>query len=232
MLFLTWSYYTRREKMKKFKGSEVVIYAVALMLVAAGYFNYMTFENQTQETYSEDVTEIKEETANVGDAVLVSNNDVQNTTNNASENKAQETQSDDTSKNNEKENKSDYTSENNNQEKDDYYASSKLERDKMYAEMISSYEKILNNSNSSEAQKTIATQEITKINNAKNAIMISENLILTKGFENCIILINDSSINVVVKAKEELKKEDVAKIQNIISREMNTEVQNIHITQK
>ena len=62
--------------------------------------------------------------------------------------------------------------------------------------------------------------------------MISENLILTKGFENCIILINDSSINVVVKAKEELKKEDVAKIQNIISREMNTEVQNIHITQK
>lgn len=218
--------------MKKFKGSEVVIYAVALMLVAAGYFNYMTFENQTQETYSEDVTEIKEETANVGDAVLVSNNDVQNTTNNASENKAQETQSDDTSKNKEKENKSDDTSENNNQEKDDYYASSKLERDKMYAEMISSYEKILNNSNSSEAQKTIATQEITKINNAKNAIMISENLILTKDFENCVILINDSSINVVVKAKEELKKEDVAKIQNIISREMNTEVQNIHITQK
>lgn len=218
--------------MKKFKGSEVVIYAVALMLVAAGYFNYMTFENQTQETYSEDVTEIKEETANVGDAVLVSNNDVQNTTNNASENKAQETKSDDTSKNNAKENKSDDTNENNNQEKDDYYASSKLERDKMYAEMISSYEKILNNSNSSEAQKTIATQEITKINNAKNAIMISENLILTKGFENCIILINDSSINVVVKAKEELKKEDVAKIQNIISREMNTEVQNIHITQK
>ena len=218
--------------MKKFKGSEVVIYAVALMLVAAGYFNYMTFENQTQETYSEDVTEIKEETANVGDAVLVSNNDVQNTTNNVSENKAQETQSDDTSKNNEKENKSDDTSENNDQEKDDYYASSKLERDKMYAEMISSYEKILNNSNSSEAQKTIATQEITKINNAKNAIMISENLILTKGFENFIILINDSSINVVVKAKEELKKEDVAKIQNIISREMNTEVQNIHITQK
>ena len=218
--------------MKKFKGSEVVIYAVALMLVAAGYFNYMTFENQTQETYSEDVTEIKEETANVGDAVLVSNNDVQNTTNNASENKAQETQSDDTSKNNEKENKSDDTSGNNNQEKDDYYASSKLERDKMYAEMISSYEKILNNSNSSEAQKTIATQEITKINNAKNAIMISENLILTKGFENCVILINDSSINVVVKAKEELKKEDVAKIQNIISREMNTEVQNIHIKQK
>ena len=102
----------------------------------------------------------------------------------------------------------------------------------MYAEMISSYEKILNNSNSSEAQKTIATQEITKINNAKNAIMISENLIGTKGFNNCVILVNDGSVNVVVNVQGGLNKEDVAKIQNIISREMNTEVQNIHITQK
>ena len=32
--------------MKKFKRSEITIYAVALMLVAAGYFNYTTFENK------------------------------------------------------------------------------------------------------------------------------------------------------------------------------------------
>lgn len=40
-----------------------------------------------------------------------------------------------------------------------------------------------------EAQKSIATQEITKIINTKNAIMISENLIGTKGFNNCVILV-------------------------------------------
>ena len=67
--------------MKKFKKSEMAIYAIALMLVAAGYFNYTTFEQQTQETYSEDLENIDEKYANVGDAVLVSNNETQNTNN-------------------------------------------------------------------------------------------------------------------------------------------------------
>ena len=118
------------------------------------------------------------------------------------------------------------------EEKDDYYAESKLERDKMYAEMVSNYEKIINNANASEAQKSIATQEISKINNTKNAIMICENLIKTKGFENCVILVNDSSINVVVKIEGGLKTEAVAKIQNIVSREMSCDIQNIHISEK
>ena len=212
--------------MKKFKKSEIAIYAVVLMLVAAGYFNYSTFENKTEETYSEDiVNNIDEKSANVGDAVLVSSNEIENNennTNNSSENVTQEEKN----KNETEETSSNETNE------EDYYANAKLERDKMYAEMISNYEKILNNSNSSEAQKSIVAQEITKINNTKNAIMICENLICTKGFENCVILANDSSINVVVKVKDGLDKEKVAKIQNIISRELNTEIENIHITEK
>ena len=212
--------------MKKFKKSEIAIYAVALMLVAAGYFNYSTFENKTEETYSEDiVNNIDEKSANVGDAVLVSSNEIENNeknTNNSSENVTQEEKN----KNETEETSSNETNE------EDYYANAKLERDKMYAEMISNYEKILNNSNSSEARKSIVAQEITKINNTKNKIMICENLICTKGFENCVILANDSSINVVVKVKDGLDKEKVAKIQNIISRELNTEIENIHITEK
>ena len=114
----------------------------------------------------------------------------------------------------------------------DYYANAKLNRDKMYAEMISNYEKIINNQNASEAQKSIATQEITKINNTKNPIMISENLIGTKGFNNCVILVNDGSVNVVVNVQGGLNKENVAKLQNIVSRELKVEIDNIHITEK
>lgn len=204
--------------MKKFKKSEIAIYAVALMLVAAGYFNYTTFENQTQETYSEDVNNIDDKYANVGDAVLVSNNEVETDEN---VNKTEE---------NSENNKNNITNDNN--EEKDYYASSKLEREKMYAEMLTNYQKIIENTNSSEAQKSIASQEITKINNTKNAIMICENLILTKGFENCVILVNDSSVNVVVKVNGGLNTEGVAKIQNIVSRELKTEVNDIHITEK
>lgn len=217
--------------MKRLKKGEITIYAIALMLVAAGYFNYTTFNNeQTQETYSEDVSQMNNQYANTGDAVLVSNNEVENKDEN--ETQENEIQTSDIQKEEKNTNETQDTNSNSVEEKDDYYAESKLERDKMYAEMVSNYEKIINNANASEAQKSIATQEISKINNTKNAIMICENLIKTKGFENCVILVNDSSINVVVKIEGGLKTEAVAKIQNIVSREMNCEIGNIHISEK
>ena len=202
--------------LKKFKKSEIAIYAISLMLVAAGYFNYSTFNQKTEETYSEDVGNISEQYANVGDAVLVSNNETENVTD---ENTKTTTSSSE-------------TTETKTENETDYYANAKLNRDKMYAEMISNYEKIINNQNASEAQKSIATQEITKINNTKNAIMISENLIGTKGINNCVILVNDGSVNVVVNVQGGLNKENVAKLQNIVSRELKVEIDNIHITEK
>ena len=114
---------------------------------------------------------------------------------------------------------------------DDYFTKSKLERDTMYSQMIENYEKILNSSNALETQKQSATEEITKINETKNSIMICENLITTKGFDKNIIFVNDDSISVIVGA-EEIKQEEVAQIQNIISREMKAEIENIHISTK
>ncbi len=218
--------------LKKFKKSEIAIYAISLMLVAAGYFNYSTFNQKTEETYSEDVGNISEQYANVGDAVLVSNNETENVTdeNNTS---AQNTENNTVAETNAKTTtSSSETTETKTENETDYYANAKLNRDKMYAEMISNYEKIINNQNASEAQKSIATQEITKLNNTKNAIMISENLIGTKGFNNCVILVNDGSVNVVVNVQGGLNKENVAKLQNIVSRELKVEIDNIHITEK
>ena len=212
--------------MKRFKKSEIAIYAIALMLVAAGYFNYSTFEQKTEETYSEDINQIEDKYANVGDAVLVSSNETQseNQVDNNSENEYTNTSANTVDEN--------VSQTNATESSNDYYANSKLDRDKMYAEMISNYEKIINNSNASEAQKSIATQEITKINDTKNAIMICENLIQTKGFDSCVILVNDGSVNVVVSVEGGLNTDKVAKIQNIVTREMKAEISNIHITEK
>ena len=74
-------------------------------------------------------------------------------------------------------------------------------------------------------------QEITKINQTKNSIMICENLIKTKGFENVIIFVNGESISVIVGIGD-LKQEEVAQIQNIVARELNCKVENIHISTK
>ena len=101
----------------------------------------------------------------------------------------------------------------------------------MYSQMLESYENVLNSSNSLETQKQSATDEIKKINDTKNSIMICENLIQTKGFENSIVFVNGDSINVIIKSKE-MKQEEVAQVQNIVSREMGAEIENIHISTK
>lgn len=114
---------------------------------------------------------------------------------------------------------------------DDYFTESRLERDKMYSQMLESYQKILESSNAQETQKQIASQEINNINNRKNAIMISENLIKNKGIEDVVIFINDKSISVIVKATT-LSEYQIAQMQNIITRELNAEIDNIHISTK
>ena len=114
---------------------------------------------------------------------------------------------------------------------DDYFTKSRLERDTMYSQMIETYQKILNQTNISEERKETAQNEITKINNTKNAIMITENIIKTKGFTDLIIFINDESVNVIVEGKK-LEPQQVAQIQNIITRELKAKINNIHISTK
>lgn len=202
---------------KGFKKNEVIIYAIALMLVTAGYFNYTAnVENSSLETYSQqDIT--------------VENN---------SSNEIKETVATEDARNNEDEDIGDaklVDSKNIVDEHDeqlDYFASSKLERDTNYADTLSTYTKIIEDNSVSETQKSIAMKEITKINDTKNAIKICENLLSTKGFDNYVVFVNNESINVVVKAEGGLNKSKVAQIQNIISREFDCKIENIHITEK
>lgn len=225
--------------MKKMKGlikkNQVIIYVIALMLVTAGYLNYTTntAEQVSAETAMEMEAKDDMQIADIGDATLVSSNDVvENVTDNANVTE-NTTVSENTIKeeiNNVEENNT-TTQTNATVTNDEYFTKSKLERDTMYSQMIESYENVLNSSNALETQKQSATEEIKKINDTKNSIMICENLISTKGFTNNIIFINGDSISVII-GTEELKQEEVAQIQNIISRELNAEIENIHISTK
>lgn len=233
--------------MKLFKKNQIIIYVIALMLVTAGYLNYTTTNdmNSIMQTSSreEEITEM----ANIGDAQLVSSNvsDENNLSNNQITDNEDSTNIEDKESNTIKEeNKNEEVKENNsnnasasvttssnNNSKDDYFTNSKLERNNMYSQMLETYEKVLNSNNSLETQKQSATEEIKKINNLKNSIMICENLIQTKGFNDVVVFVNDNSVSVVV-ATTELTKENVAQIQNIIARELKVEVDNIHISNK
>ena len=200
--------------MKMKKGS-VVIYVLALMLVTAGYWAYLSNETKTIETVSSENQNTTDE--HLGDATLVNSDDVTNETTD-NEKKAET-------------NTTNITTSSEETKTDDYFQESKLSRDTMYSQTLETYQKMLDNSNVSEEQKAIVTQEITKLNQEKNAIMISENLLSTKGFEKCVIFVNVDSISVII-GKEELKQDEIAQIQNIVSREMNAKVENIHIMTK
>ena len=195
------------------------------MLVTAGYWAYISNETQTLETVS--VGNENENTTSdehLGDATLVSNNEVVDDKTN--EDNAKSDNENAVSQDNQ-ENKQE-TKETSATNKDDYFQESKLSRDTMYSQTLETYQGILNNSNVSEEQKAIVTQQITDLNKEKNAIMICENLMSTKGFNKCVIFVNVDSISVIVGA-EELKADEIAQIQNIISREMSAKVENIHI---
>ena len=211
--------------MKLLKKNQVVIYVIAVMLMVAGYVRYTTkVGNETVQASANETDKF----ANVGDARLVSSEAVEeNATNELSSSVNQIAEN--TVVTNSVVNSESVQETNSNA--DDYFAKSKLERDTMYSQMLETYENVLNSSNSLETQKQAATEEITKINNTKNSIMICENLLKTKGFENCVIFVNNESISIIIGAKE-LKEEEIAQIQNIVSREMNSNISNIHISTK
>lgn len=214
--------------MKIIKKNQLTILVLSLMLVTAGYLNY----NNSVETGTE--------IAGIGDATLVSTN-LSNGISNNTPNKVVDNNVNTNITTDENLEKAESTSVQNVQGEvatnikennvEEYFNVSRLERDKMYSQMLESYQKILDSKTTSDKQKEAAQKEIDNVNKIKNSIMISENLIKTKGFKDVIIFSNDDSISVVIN-KEELSKEDIAQIQSIIAREMNAKIEDIHIMNK
>lgn len=236
-----------------FKKNQIIVFVIGLMVITAGYLNFSNNENN-QSLEAGTVID-SEEMAGIGDAKLVSanvaeentieTNIIDSTTNNNNETiniVADDVARDDVlsegtdniisdgeiNKNttNEEEIETNVV-----EATDDYFTNSRLDRNTMYSQRIENYQDILSNTNVSETQKKSAQEEITKINEEQNAIMIAENLIKTKGIEDLVIFVNGESINVIVKA-EDLKEEEIAQIQNIVTRELEADIENIHIMNK
>ena len=235
------------------KKNQIVIFVIGIMIIAAGYFNY-TNNNDMSNSLEAGAIADSEEMASIGDARLVSanvseENEIEgNKADNKNENDIKNTneisvntiENSDTMNNNvqdelDKNTNSVTPSVVTNTEEmegtDAYFTNSRLERETMYSQRIENYQDLLNNTNVSEAQKKLAQEEIMKLNNEQNAIMIAENLIKTKGIEDLIIFINGESINVIVKG-DDLEKEEIAQIQNILTRELEADISNIHIMNK
>ncbi len=184
------------------KKNQLLAWMITIMLCVAGYLNYA---NNPSKNFDVEVSGVIED--ELGNAVLVdSNNLVSNVDDYMN---SIETSSKLTTAN-------------------EYFAASRIERNNNYAQRIDTYEKMLENEKLEEKQKSVAQEEIKKINNEKNAISIAENLIKLKGFGDVVIMQNGESVNVVV-AEEEITDAKIAQIQNIIQNELKSKPENIHI---
>lgn len=206
--------------MKILKKNQLIILVISLMLVTAGYLNFTSTNNNENN---------KDVIAELGDATLVSSNNIANQ-NNIENNQAEGEAGTNQAKTNETETTYEEALETAVVE-NTYFATSKLERENIYSQMLETYQEIYNNTNSNDEQKAQAIDEIAKINETRNGIMIAENLIKAKGFEDVVIFANSNSVSVIVKA-EQIEPEQIAQIQNIVSRELEVGAELISISTK
>ena len=232
--------------MKNFKKNQVVIFVAALMLITAGYLN---FSNENKNLVPTSSLADSEQIASIGDATLVNANEIEDNliedkttskNNDLQENLVQSniTPNENVIQSNIVSNENiiesnEQANQTNTQiiSKDEYFTQSRLDRDNMYSQMLENYQKILETSNLSSEEKELAQTEIKRINNEKNAIMIAENLIKTKDFEDIVIFINNGNVSVIVKT-DKLEENQIAQIQNIITRELNVKVTKINVSNK
>lgn len=238
--------------MKVIKRNQIIIFVGALMLIVAGYLNFSDNGLPINNLVPASTLADSEEMASIGDAKLVSanvvdgeqENEIQETNNIVNDNVIEKNTEADI-KNNDKnvsenitESSTTETSSNNiesvNKDKqlnNNYFTQSRLDRDTMYSQTLDTYQKIIENESISVDQKAIAQKEISKINEQKNSIMIAENLIKVKGFEDLIIFINGENVSVIVKS-DKLEEKEIAQIQNIVTRELGVKIENINISNK
>lgn len=210
-------------KINKETVKQIALIITGILFMCIGYFNYsFTVENERREiARRENTNEInlgdvqlvnsEPETYRYEDANIVPNDGLIDTII--------------------EENNKNTTIDNNQLKKYDYFEETKIERERMYSEMIETYQNVIDSDKTPSDQKAIAVQEISNITNIKNGIMISENLIKNKGFEDVVIFVNNETVSVVVKSYT-LNKEEISKIQNIIERELKKETKNINISNK
>ena len=189
--------------MKILKRNQIIISVIALMLITAGYLNFANQKKKSDLIPTSGVAD-SELMAGIGDAKLVSANEA------IDKNLATNTETQANIENN-------TSITNNNETSDDTdFNETRLEREKMYSQMLENYQKIIETDSLSGEEKKNAQDEIKKISDEKNAIMIAENLIKTKGFADVIIFKNNGNVTAILKA-DQLEVPEVSQVQNIIT---------------
>lgn len=113
----------------------------------------------------------------------------------------------------------------------DYFSSTQLSRQKARDEALEVLQSVVDNDQAVDATKDQALSEISKIASDIQLESNIETLVMSKGFEQCVAVINGDSVNIIVKS-EGLLANEVAQINEIVYEQTGTDPSNIKIIEK
>lgn len=111
----------------------------------------------------------------------------------------------------------------------DFFYAAKLNREQLRAKNTQTLMEIVNNKNMSEEQKNKATEEIINITKRAETENAIESLLAAKGFENCVVSMDEESVDVVVDISA-ISLEQAAVIEDVVMRKTGFASENIVIT--
>lgn len=111
----------------------------------------------------------------------------------------------------------------------DYFSSAKLSREQTRAKNKETLMEIVNNQTLNSAEKKAAVQEVAEITENAQKESDAEMMLEAKGFADAMVSINDGKADVVVDA-EKLSAKEMAQIVDIVKRKTNISAEQIVVT--
>lgn len=219
-----------------YKGRGFVIITLTAMLVVVGTVNYQLSKKSLLETSKEfkayeeaqlqknnddsDSSET-EDSSNVNKQDAKESADIEIVDSKASKVKEKVTETS-------KEIKEQLSSEKN-MKKASYILDMKMNREKQRNELVQDLNEMINNpSTTEESRKEASNMKLNIVKIQEKELQI-ENLLSTKGYEEALVYISDSKVNVVVN-EAKLDKKDAAKIFDLVAEQANVKYENIKLT--
>ncbi len=113
-------------------------------------------------------------------------------------------------------------------DEDDYFAQARLDRMTSRDEAAQTLETIIGGGDSTDEEKDVASEEAVSISKLIESESKIENLIKAAGYEDCVVYLDGTGANIVVKS-DGLEKAQAAQIKDILLDEVDVANENIKI---
>ena len=224
---------------KVVRKNQVIVTALAIMIVVAGYLNFTGQEISTSGLVS---SQNKEQS--VQKKAEDKKSQKEDTVETSTDSKKDTTAKTDISA--EDDGKDEYTVNDNGEvvasEEDpgeavmvsnslnsDYFSAAKLSREQSRAKNKETLMEIINNKSVTSKDKKAAVKEVAKITKASEKENAAELMLEAKGFSDAVVSISQGNADVIVNAKE-LSSQQIAQIEDIVKRKTGIAAHNIVIT--